>query len=207
MEPADRAWDEIFQREGRVYLEPAAKVVEFCEAWRESGCSRILDLGCGSGRHTVHLAQQGFQVWGLDSSPTALHLAQAWLDEADAAAELVLADTRQPLPFGDGAFDGLLSTQVIHHARLATVCGTAREISRVVRPGGVALVTVPVEPEPDEEHEEIEPKTFVPLNGPERGLPHHIFTPDELCALFDLFRVVEVSILGGVVISLAAIRV
>jgi tellurite methyltransferase len=206
LETVEQAWDSIFRREGRVYLEPAEIVVKLARVLREHGCSEVLDLGCGSGRHAVHLAQQGFQVCGLDNSPAALHLTREWLDETGLAADLVLADARRPLPFGDGAFDGLLSTQVIHHARLATVCETAREVGRVVRPGGIALVTVPVGLEPDEEHEEIEPKTFVPLNGPERGLAHHIFTPDELCELFEPFRVVEVSILGSVVIALTAVR-
>ena len=61
---------------------------------------------------------------GLDISPTGLRLAQNWLDEEYLEAPLVQADNRHPLPFKDGAFEGLLSTQVIHHALLAEVRAT-----------------------------------------------------------------------------------
>ena len=158
-------WEEIYKREGRVFPEPFPRFGEVVETFRVYGCSVILDLGCGSGRHVVHLARQGFQSLGLDISPTALCLAQAWMREEGHEAFFTLADTRQPLPFRDGSIEGVLSTQVIHHARITAVRMAIREIWRVLVPGGLAFVTVSGRKDAGLEFEEIEPGTFVPAVG------------------------------------------
>ena len=92
---------------------------EVVQAFKEQGCSTVLDLGCGNGRHLVYLAKAGFEVTGLDISPTGLALARSWLGEEGLEASLVRTDFKSPLPFRDGAFEAMLSTQVIHHALLA----------------------------------------------------------------------------------------
>lgn len=177
-----------------MFREPFARFDEVVETFRVHGCSIILDLGCGSGRHVVHLAKQGFQSLGLDISATALCLARSWLRREGHGAALVLADVRQPLPFCDGSFDGVLSTQVIHHARIAAVRAAIGEIKRVLAPGGLAFVTVSGRKDAGVEFEEIEPGTFVPTTGPETGLPHHIFSVEELLYEFQDYQVMDVSI-------------
>jgi len=204
--PSQLVWDQIFQKEGRVFLEPFPRFDELVEAFKLHGCTKVLDLGCGSGRHTVGLVQQGFHVVGLDNAPAGLSLARRWLEQERQSAPLLLADVRLPLPFADISFDGLLSTQVIHHARLATVIRTAREMARVLKPGAVLFVTVPVGKKSKGGSKEIEPHTFIPLAGSEKGLPHHIFSPDELRALFPQFEVLDLSVRGAKVIALLAVK-
>jgi SAM-dependent methyltransferase len=199
MEPAATQWDDIFQRDGRIFLEPAALVIQFAETLKAGGYTRVLDVGCGSGRHSVYMANLGLEVYGLDNSQAGLRLASEWLAEHAQITRLLLADARQPLPFQDGVFDALISTQVIHHARLAIVQTTAREIARVVRSGGLILVSVPAKKDDGDDFIEIEPRTFVPLNGSEKGLPHHIFTPEELPGLFETFETLDVSLRSDVV--------
>ncbi|MCB4389465.1 bifunctional 2-polyprenyl-6-hydroxyphenol methylase/3-demethylubiquinol 3-O-methyltransferase UbiG [Synechococcus sp. MU1617] len=50
---------------------------------------KALDLGCGVGNHVKFLAMEGFDVWGVDSSPTALKIAKNMLDEANLTAQLI----------------------------------------------------------------------------------------------------------------------
>jgi SAM-dependent methyltransferase len=204
--PDQPVWDQIFHKEGRVFLEPFARFDELVETFRSYGCTKILDLGCGSGRHLVGLARHGFKPVGLDNALYGLSLARQWLEQERLPGSLTLADMRRPLPFGNETFDGLISTQVIHHALLATIIGTAREIARVLKPGGVLFVTVPVGKKSAGRSEEIEPNTFVPIAGSEVGLPHHIFKPDELRALFPQFQVLDLSVRGGKVIALLAVK-
>jgi SAM-dependent methyltransferase len=211
MSAEQSAWELVFRQEGRVYLEPAEAVIRFAGILREHGCQRVLDLGCGSGRHSVLLARLGFRVFGLDNAPTALRLSREWMQsEALSEAGFVLGDAHQGLPFREGAFDALLSTQVIHHARLASVQFAAQEIRRVLRPKGLLLVTVPVGKLPDETLDsttiEIEPRTYLPTTGKEKGLPHHVFRPAELQALFEPLRVIQLGTLGEAVIALTAVR-
>jgi SAM-dependent methyltransferase len=152
------------------------------------------------------LARQDFKSVGLDNAPAGLSLARQWLEHEHLSAPLIQADMRRPLPFGDETFDGLLSTQVIHHALLATVIGTAHEIARVLKPGGLLFVTVPVGKKSAGRSEEVEPNTFVPITGLEVGLPHHIFTLGELRDLFPSFKALDLSVRGKKVIALLALK-
>lgn len=206
METAATQWDDIFQRDGRIFLEPAPLVIQFADLLKSRGGIRVLDVGCGSGRHVVYMAQADLDVFGLDNSPAALRLAAEWLAEKNQTARLTLADARQPLPFQTDSFDALISTQVIHHAILATVQATAGEIARVVRSGGTILVSVPLGKDAGDDFIEIEPCTFVPLSGSEKGLPHHIFTPEELPELFAPFQTLDVSVRGEVVIVYQGVK-
>ena len=58
----------------------------------------------------------------------------------------------------------------------------------------------------DEEYAEIEPNTFVPLEGPEKGLPHHIFSEQEYGEVFRAFNIIELSTRGDRVITLLATK-
>jgi SAM-dependent methyltransferase len=205
--PADaQPWDEIFRRDGRVYEAPALVMPEVAGRLRDHGCRRVLDLGCGSGRHVVYLAQQGFVVLGLDNSPTALQLTREWVGQETLRALLARADMRRPLPVPAGSFDAVVSTQVIHHALLDTVRRTAAELGRVVRPGGMLFVTVPLKPDDDDTFQEIEPGTLVPVTGAEKGLLHHFFTPDELRSILPLFLVFETRTIGDRILALFGAR-
>ena len=176
MRSSGEAWELIFQRGGHVFPEPFPRFGELVQAFHIHGCQRILDLGCGSGRHVVALAKEGCEVWGFDYSATGLRLRGAWLAKESVAARLVLGDARRGLPFRDSTFDGLLSTQVIHHARLASVRETIAEVGRVLRNGGLLFPTVPSRLDEGVEYEEIEPGTYVPGTGTEEGVPHHVFS-------------------------------
>jgi hypothetical protein len=83
----------------------------------------------------------------------------------------------------------VVSVQVIHHATLATIRGIVHEITRIMKPGGLVFVTVTRLTHHEGPFEEIEPNTFAPLDGPEKGLPHHCFTPEELRGVFGALEI------------------
>jgi len=200
-------WEKIFQRNGQVYTEARPLVMQFTDTLSERGLISVLDLGCGTGRHVVYMAQKGLHVTGLDNAPTALKLTKQWLDKEQLGANLTLSDMCQSLPFGNDSFDAVLSAQVIHHARLAVVAQTAREIQRIVHKGGMILISVPAREaiaEDAPQHNEIEPNTFVPTSGDEEGLPHHLFTPEEFRGIFPQFEVLDLRVIDDRIIALNA---
>jgi len=88
------------------------------------------------------------------------------------------------LPYEDEFFDAVVSVQVIHHADIATIRAIVDEVSRVLKRGGFLFVTVPGLRNQGANFEQLEPNTYIPLDGPEKGLPHHYFTPEELREVF-----------------------
>lgn len=209
MDSEPTQWEKIYRREGYVFPEPRPRVMRFTQLLLERDMHTVLDLGCGSGRHVIHMAHKGLRVSGSDNAPSALKLTRHWLQQKHLIADLILSDMRQPLPFKDNAFDAVLSTQVIHHALLATVLGTAREIERIVHKGGLILISVPTRRSISEdapEDNEIEPGTFIPTSGTEMGLPHHHFTRAEFPAIFPHFSVMDLQVIDERVMVLQAIR-
>jgi ubiquinone/menaquinone biosynthesis C-methylase UbiE/uncharacterized membrane protein YphA (DoxX/SURF4 family) len=108
---------------------------------RLEGVGRLLDVGCGPGRITVFVAESApdVEVVGTDLAPTMIELARGHAARSPAAGRLrfEVADV-QRLPFADGSFDAVISTGSIKQWPDA-VAGL-REIHRVLRPGGRALI-------------------------------------------------------------------
>ena len=109
---------------------------------------RLLDLGCGFGRHAFEAARRGCEVVALDAGADELRDVRAMFLAMLAAGELgerthagaVRADALH-LPFADGAFDRVIAAEVLEHIPDDT--RAMAELARVLRPGGTMAVTVP----------------------------------------------------------------
>jgi SAM-dependent methyltransferase len=97
----------------------------------------ILDAGCGLARWVIFLRQRGFDVLGADYAQGALR--QARTEYGD--LPLLTADTTC-LPLRDQSLGGIISLGVVEHTESGPV-PALRELHRVVRAGGIALVSVP----------------------------------------------------------------
>jgi SAM-dependent methyltransferase len=97
----------------------------------------VLDLGCGTGRHTLWLAAAGARVTAVDFSDGML--AEARRKAGAAAVEFLAHDLHDPLPFPTASFDIVVSGLVLEHLR--ELGGFFAEAHRVLRPGGRAVVS------------------------------------------------------------------
>src|SRR5207248_6279307 len=100
---------------------------------------RVLDYGCGHGMAAVVLARRGARVTAFDLSPGYLEEAAARA-RANGVVVLPVQADGERLPFADGAFDRVWGNAVLHHLDLRTA---AREVFRVLRPGGFAVFCEP----------------------------------------------------------------
>jgi cyclopropane fatty-acyl-phospholipid synthase-like methyltransferase len=193
-------WEDIFEEQGRVFTEPHQAMEQVVQVFRERHVKRVLDIGCGSGRHLVYFSKRGFETFGFDVSQSALSLAHEWLKEENLQATIIIHRMEKRFPYQDSFFDAVISTQVIHHNRMREIHFTVGEILRVLRSGGVLFVTFPILSEVPSEGdkgwklEQIEPGTYIPHHGPEAGIPHHYFTEEEIHKVFGGFDIQSIAI-------------
>lgn len=102
----------------------------------------VLDAGCGTGRHTVRLAEQAARVIALDFSANMLAQTRAKLEQRGLADRVVLIehDLAKPLPVGDHAVDVSVCALVGEH--LSNLPAVFAELARVLRPGGRLVFSV-----------------------------------------------------------------
>jgi SAM-dependent methyltransferase len=103
---------------------------------------RVLDLGCGDGQFTTLVASHGATIVGLDISLDLLAIARSRLN-ADGYDERVseLCGSAHAIPLPDASVDVVFGMAILHHLDLSL---TAREVHRVLRPGGRAIFKEPM---------------------------------------------------------------
>jgi SAM-dependent methyltransferase len=141
--------------------------------------SLILDVGCGDGAITDRLAES-WEVTGVDSSPAALQHVRTTAVHASAAA----------LPFADGSFDLVLSSEMLEHMTDEDYAGALSEMRRVTR--RYLLLSVPYR----------EDLGFRVIRCPRCGWRGHVwghrrsFTAESLVAELDGFTAVQTRTFG-----------
>ncbi len=109
---------------------------------------RVIDLGCGTGRHVLELCKSPGTILGADLSRHDLRVGRYLIEmmrrEGDVRARVHWLQTAgERLPFVDGAFDRVICTETLEHVDDDGVL--ARELVRVLKPGGILAVSVPDE--------------------------------------------------------------
>ena len=97
----------------------------------------VLELGCGAGHYTIVLAKLGAQVSALDISEAGVDLTRARARHYGLQRQVLLRVTSvENMDFDDESFDVVVGTYILHHIDIAVA---ARQIRRVLRPGGTAM--------------------------------------------------------------------
>ena len=190
-------WNSIFREEGFItdIDKTLPKIVDF---FKNQGVKRIMDLGCGAGRHTVYLAQRKFEVYGIDIAEEGIKRAKNLLHEKNLLGTLTIGSIHNPLPYDDNFFDSVISIRVIHHGRIESIQRIIKEMERVTRPGGYIYVTVRKRPRKQwGSFKMIAPQTYVKLDGREKDIIHYQFTRRSLREEFKNFKIKHISVAEG----------
>jgi putative peptidoglycan lipid II flippase len=103
--------------------------------------SRVLDIGIGGGIFEEEAIRRGHEVYCLDPSEAAVRALRDRLNLGERAQIGYL----QSMPFPDAHVDAVILSEVLEHLDEQIIALAVPEIARVLRPGGLLLVTVPAE--------------------------------------------------------------
>lgn len=96
---------------------------------------KVLDAGCGNGRHAIYAARQGYVVTAMDFACEAVSLAKKQAVAKKTYVECVQGSVLD-MPFSHDSFDVVIDSGCLHHLRTSQWPAYRREITRVLKPGG-----------------------------------------------------------------------
>ena len=188
-------WDELHQKGNYHWMTPDPAVVNLVPELLQWNCNRILDLGCGEGRHIIYLAQEGFAMYGLDISETAILRAKKWLWQEMLDAELVNSDFLK-IPYGNNFFDAVIAIKAVYHNTLDKIRQSVKEIHRVLKPGGVCFLNLITQnAEGYGTGEMVEPNAFILDRQKEQRIIHYYFDEPGAKELLADFKILEFELI------------
>lgn len=220
----EKAWKRFFDEHAPRYLENAftgntrAEVDFILRHFNLLPASHILDLGCGTGRHSIGLAKEGFRVTGIDISQGMLNEAQKAAAQAGVDVEWIQADLTewQPEMYYDAAMclcEGGFGLVELDENPVAHDLAILKLAARAVRPNGFFLLTclngyASIRQMTDEmvQSGQFDPSTMVSLYQDEWELPEgkrsmvireRLFIPPEVVAMLTHVGFEVLNVWGG----------
>ena len=122
----------------------AREIPFFTRIFTEHGAKTVLDLACGTGRHAVRLAEEGYQVTGVDMNTESLQSARSHAQEQGVEVEFIEGSYLDLGGATPGPFDALYSVgnSLCFSTSAEEVAQALRECRSVLRPGGVAIAQI-----------------------------------------------------------------
>lgn len=196
----EEKWSILHKKERFQPKYPSEHVVRFVftqfpRNLKERSNLKILDLGCGAGRHTVFLAREGFQTYATDISEEGLKVTKKRLKGEKLQGILKKANMEKQ-PFSDDFFDGIISFGVFYYNDLKGFKNAVSEMYRVLKKDGKALVfTRTTDDYRYGKGNKIDKNTFVLdiEDTNEKGMVMHFLDRAEINEMFSRFNEITVE--------------
>lgn len=190
----EQEWDKIYQQQGEVQFGVLPTVIIAKDIFKKNDCKDIMDLGCGTGRHSIYLAQHGFNVYATDISDTGIEVTKAKANELNLTNIQYKQHDMRDIDFSDDFFQGILCVWTTGHGNLEDARKNVNEIYRVLKPSGIVVIDyVSTEDINYGKGEEIDKDTFINNVEGEENIPHHYSTEEEIRDLYSSFSNIHIN--------------
>ncbi|MBD3164858.1 methyltransferase domain-containing protein [Candidatus Woesearchaeota archaeon] len=182
-------WNQIFTEKGVIHKDPDKDLIKIIPLLKKYNVKKILDVGCGMGRHLLILKNEGFEVYGCDISKKAIKSSSEIIDKK----RLKLSDMSN-LEYKDNSFDCIISIAVIQHGKISKIKKAISEIFRILKKGGVIFInTISDKDFSFRTGKEIEPNTRIGTEQLDGNITHHFFSENEIKELFSDFEIISLE--------------
>jgi SAM-dependent methyltransferase len=117
---------------------PPDALVDLVTSGKVRPC-RTVDLGCGAGNYAIYLAGMGFDVIGIDNSPTAIRFAREKAVRLGVTCSFVVADLLGDLHEVQGKFDFGYDWELLHHIMPEDRETYVKNVASILNPGATYL--------------------------------------------------------------------
>jgi ubiquinone/menaquinone biosynthesis C-methylase UbiE len=188
-----RDWERIYREVGDLQIKVLPKITRASKVFKGRDYKKILDLGCGTGKHSIFLAVKGFSVYGTDISLTGINIAKKKADILNLDNIRFKQHDMRSIPFANNFFDAVICIWTIYHGTLPEIFKTINEIYRVLRSDGMVITDfLSISDSTYGIGREIERNTFLGAKDTEEDVPHHYSTREELTQLFLEFHELKI---------------
>lgn len=190
----EKEWDKIYKEQGEVQFDILPTVKVAVDIFKKNKCNSIMDLGCGTGRHTIYLAEHGFKVHATDISEHGLEITKAKAKKLNLNNIEFKQHDMRCIPFENNSLDGILCVWTTGHGTLEDACNNVNEIYRILKPNGIVVIDyVSIEDVNYGKGTEVAKDTFTNNIEGEENIPHHYSSIKELTELYSNFSQVEIT--------------
>jgi len=190
----ENEWDKIYKQHGEIQSEILSSVFMAVKIFKEYKCKKIMDLGCGTGRHTIFLAKNDFNVIASDISETGLKTTENKANKLGLKNIEYLQNDMRNIPLSENTLDGLLCVWTTGHGMLIDVEKNVEEIYRILKPNGIVIIDyVSIDDKHYGKGREIEENTFLDNMEGEEKIPHHYSSKIELENMYKKFNEIKIE--------------
>lgn len=135
-------WERKYSH-GQIYLEYPDEMIVRCvqKHIQPKTHSKVLDLGCGTGRHSELLASKGFETHSCDISKNSVAITRNRLRSKGLNGKFSLFSHSWDLPFESDFFDVVIASHSIYYNTLKNLRRTIDEIRRILKKDGILITT------------------------------------------------------------------
>ncbi|MDN5276115.1 MAG: hypothetical protein PWR01_80 [Clostridiales bacterium] len=175
-----------------IWLQPSEESYFIAQKWKDKNIKKVLDFGCGLGRHSIYFAKQGFHVSAFDLSEEATDHLKSWAEKENLSIEIKNADMLK-LPYDDNSFDAIFAYHVISHTDSLGIKKIINEMTRVLRIGGEIYITLCSKESwsfKEAGYPKLDENTVIKTDeGPEKGIPHFYVNLDDILDLLANYNI------------------
>ena len=134
---------ELIYKKGQNHFYPNLDLVRIQKTFLKSNIGKTLDFGFGSGENLVFLSKEGHEIYGLETSHTALKITKKKIKNKKAKLNLKILSSSKKLQFSDNFFDNIICLSVFSQLKnRKNAIHLLNEFNRILKKNGILIIDI-----------------------------------------------------------------